>query len=299
MAARYLKLSKTGQLAKRAEEALERLEACDLCPWACKVDRTAGKTGVCKTGRDVLVASYGPHFGEEQPLVGRSGSGTIFFSSCNMRCVFCQNYDISQLREGSSGSAEKLADTMLYLQDLGCHNINFVSPSHFIAQILEALAVAAKRGLHVPLVYNTGGYDGVDALRLLDGVVDIYMPDIKYMDASVAERLSGVKDYPKVVKAAVKEMHRQVGELMLDERGIATSGLLVRHLVLPENNAGSKEVMKFLAGEISRETYVNIMDQYYPSFKSFDYPPLDRRINKSELTAALAAAKEAGLTRLD
>jgi len=299
MKAKYVKHYNKDLLRERALEALERLEACDLCPRRCRVDRTAGDTGVCRTGRDAKVTSHGPHFGEERPLVGRGGSGTIFLASCNMRCIFCQNYEVSHLQEGYHVYADELAEIMLKLQKAGCHNINFVSPSHFIVQILEALAIAAERGLNIPLVYNTGGYDSVDALKLLDGIIDIYMPDIKYMDSSAGERLSGVKNYPEVVKDAVKEMHRQVGDLVVDERGIARRGLLVRHLVLPENLAGTAEVMKFLAGEISPNTYVNIMDQYYPCYKAFDNPPLDRRINKAEFNAAVEAAQEAGLTRLD
>lgn len=295
----YVELYKKGILEARAEKALAALEVCELCPWACGVDRTAGDKGVCCTGRDAIVSSFGPHFGEERPLVGRGGSGTIFFASCNMRCLFCQNYDISRLRHGRAASADQLAKMMLDLRDSGCHNINFVTPSHVIAQILEALVIAARRGLGAPLVYNTGGYDSLEALALLDGVVDIYMPDIKYMDAATAKRLSGIKDYPGVVKAAVKEMHRQVGDLVVDERGIAVRGLLVRHLVLPEGLAGSPEAMKFLAEEVSKDTYVNVMDQYYPCYKAHDNPPLDRRITKEEFTAAVDAALAAGLTRLD
>lgn len=299
MVAGYVELYKKGILEARAEKALTALEACELCPWACGVDRTSGENGVCRTGRDAIVSSFGPHFGEERPLVGWGGSGTIFFASCNMRCLFCQNYDISQLRHGRAASAEELAKMMLDLQDSGCHNINFVTPSHVVAQTLEALVIAARRGLRVPLVYNTGGYDCLEALTLLDGVVDIYMPDIKYMDAVIAKRLSGVKDYPGVVKAAVREMHRQVGDLVVDERGVAVRGLLVRHLVLPEGLAGTPEAMKFLAEEVSKETYVNVMDQYYPCYKAHDNPPLDRRITKEEFTAAVDAALTVGLTRLD
>lgn len=295
----YLKLYENGILEERVEEATNHLESCGLCPRNCQVDRIAGGRGICKLGRDSLVASFGPHFGEERPLVGMGGSGTIFFSSCNMRCVFCQNYDISQLRDGNEASAEELASIMLKLQSYGCHNINLVSPSHVVAQILEALVIATEKGLSVPLVYNTGGYDSVDTLKLLDGVVDIFMPDIKYMDASVAERLSGVKNYPEVVKHAVKEMHRQVGDLVFNEHGVAERGLLVRHLVLPGNLAGTRDVVTFLAEEISRNTYVNVMDQYYPCYKAFDNPPLNRRTTRSEFQSAVEMAKDAGLTRID
>ncbi|MBE0447216.1 MAG: radical SAM protein [Actinobacteria bacterium] len=296
---KYVDLYEKGLLKEKAQEALQHLEACDLCPRQCRVDRTTVNEGICRTGREAKITSYGPHFGEERPLVGRKGSGTIFFTSCNMRCIFCQNYEISQLREGYHISADKLADIMLSLQSSGCHNINFVSPSHFVAQIMEALVIATGRGLSVPLVYNTGGYDSIDALNLLDGIVDIYMPDIKYMDASVGKRLSGVKNYPQVVKDAIREMHRQVGDLVVDERGVAVRGLLVRHLVLPEQLAGTEEAMRFLADEISKNTYINIMDQYYPCYKALDSPPLNRRVNRAEFEAAVGAAKEAGLTRLD
>lgn len=295
----YLKLHENGILEERAKEAINRLESCELCPRRCRVNRIGGEKGSCKVGRDALVASFGAHFGEERPLVGRAGSGTIFFSSCNMRCIFCQNYDISHLRDGNEASAEELASVMLKLQGYGCHNINFVSPSHMVAQILEALVIATENGLKVPLVYNTGGYDSLDALKLLDGVVDIYMPDIKYMDASTAERLSGVKNYPEVVKDAVREMHGQVGDLVIDERGIAKRGLLVRHLVLPGDLAGTGEVMRFLAEEVSKNTYVNIMDQYYPCYKAFDNPPLNRRTTRGEFESAVEMAEEAGLTRID
>ncbi|MEW5705841.1 MAG: radical SAM protein [Actinomycetota bacterium] len=296
---RYINLYKNKLLQHRALEALEHLKNCELCPRRCRVDRTKGQMGKCKTGRHAIIASYGPHFGEERPLTGVGGSGTIFFSSCNMRCVFCQNYEISQLREGKSASAEELAQIMLSLQSMGCHNINLVSPSHVIAQVLEALVIAAGMGLKIPLVYNSGGYDSALALKLLDGIVDVYMPDIKYMDEAIAKRLSGVSNYPQTVKGAIKEMHRQVGDLVLNERGIAISGLLVRHLVLPENLAGTKEAMGFLAREISVNTYVNIMDQYYPCHKAFDIPLLNRRISREEFKNAVEAAIEAGITRLD
>lgn len=299
MTGSYVELYKKGILEERVDEALRALEACELCPWACGVDRTAGEKGVCQTGRYAVVSSFGPHFGEERPLVGRRGSGTIFFASCNMRCLFCQNYDISHLRHGDEASPEELAKIMLGLQDAGCHNINFVTPSHVVAQVLEALVIAVRRGLRVPLVYNTGGYDSAEVLALLDGIVDIYMPDIKYADSEIGRRLSGVKGYPAVVRAAVMEMHRQVGDLAVDERGVAKRGLLVRHLVLPEGLAGTPEVMRFLADEISKDVYVNVMDQYYPCFKAHDEPPLDRRITGEEFRLAADAALAAGLTYLD
>ncbi|MCL6471837.1 MAG: 4Fe-4S cluster-binding domain-containing protein [Firmicutes bacterium] len=292
----YLELHKQGLLEKRAQEAIKRLGSCNLCPWLCKIDRTgADANGTCRTGRYAKIASYNSHFGEESSLVGWGGSGTIFFSSCNMHCVFCQNYEISQLREGHTVNAEQLAEIMLKLQEVGCHNINFVSPSHVVAQILEALVIAAERGLTIPLVYNTGGYDSIPTLRLLDGVIDIYMPDIKYMDAATALLLSGVKGYPQVVKAAITEMHRQVGDLVIDDNGVAVRGLLVRHLVLPENLAGTADAMEFLAKKISRQTCVNVMDQYYPSHKASKYPPMDRRITQDEFENAVSDAKKAGL----
>jgi putative pyruvate formate lyase activating enzyme len=246
-----------------------------------------------------MVASYGPHHGEEAPLRGWRGSGTIFFAWCNLRCVFCQNWDISQQGMGRAMSPAELAEMMLELQAMGCHNINLVSPSHVVAQILAAVAIAARRGLHLPLVYNTGGYDSLEALALLDGVVDIYMPDMKYADSAIAHRYSHVRDYCDVNRAAVKEMHRQVGDLVLDDRGIAQRGLLVRHLVLPNDLAGTEQVIEFLAREISPATYLNLMDQYRPCYRAAEHPPLDRRLTGPEYHAALAAAHHAGLHRLD
>lgn len=263
------------------------------------MDRLAGTSGKCQVTRQVRVSSYGPHFGEEAPLVGVGGSGTIFFTYCNLRCVFCQNYTISQLGEGNEISSPELAGMMLSLQATGCHNINLVSPTHVVPHILEALELAAGRGLHLPLVYNTGGYDSLETLRLLDGIVDIYMPDMKYSDGKIAEQLSGVKDYPKVNRAAVKEMHRQVGDLQLDEHGIAQRGLLVRHLVLPNRLAGTRDVVRFLAREVSAHTYLNVMAQYHPCHNAFHFPSLSRPILKKELDEAIRLAGEHGLDRLD
>ena len=246
-----------------------------------------------------MVSSYGPHFGEEAPLVGRHGSGTIFFTYCNLRCVFCQNYTISQLGEGSVVDREELARMMLSLQARGCHNINLVSPTHVVPHILEALELAVSMGLYLPLVYNSGGYDSVETLELLDGIVDIYMPDMKYSDAETAEQLSGIKDYPEVNKAAIKEMHRQVGDLQIDEQGIAQCGLLVRHLVLPHRLAGTEEAVCFLAREVSTNTYLNIMAQYHPCYKAFDIPSLSRPVNKQEFYEAIDLAHQQGLYRLD
>lgn len=295
----YLALSASGELARRAEAALRRLEACDLCARACGVNRLAGETGVCKTGRYARLSSYGPHLGEEDPLRGWRGSGTIFFARCNLHCQFCQNHDISQSDRGKPVSAHELASVMLELQGLGCHNINLVSPSHVVAQILEALVVAAANGLRLPLVYNSGGYDSLAALHLLEGIIDIYMPDMKYADEHNARVYSDAPRYPDVNRAAVAEMHRQVGDLQLDEDGLARRGLLVRHLILPNGLAGTKPIVRFLAEEISTQTYLNLMDQYRPEYHAGQFPELRRGITADEYRAAVQAARQAGLHRLD
>jgi putative pyruvate formate lyase activating enzyme len=294
----YRQLARTGELRRRVEQAYAHLAACDLCAWNCRVDRRA-RHGVCRTGALAVVSSYGPHHGEENPLSGWLGSGTIFFTHCNLKCQFCQNYEISQLGEGREVQPEEIAAMMLELQEGGCHNINFVSPSHVVAQILAAVAIAAEAGLRLPLVYNTGGYDSLAALQLLDGVVDIYMPDMKYADARLALKLSKARNYPEVNRAAVKEMHRQVGDLVMDERGIALRGLLVRHLVMPGGIAGTPEIARFLAEEVSRNTYINVMVQYHPSYKANEHPPLDRRITPKEYAQAVAACRAVGLHRFD
>lgn len=281
------------------ERARAILEECRLCPRACGANRLAGESGQCRITSEVMVSSYGPHLGEEAPLVGSNGSGTIFFSYCNLHCTFCQNYTISQLGEGSPVTQETLAGMMLSLQERGCHNINLVSPSHVVPYILEALDIAAVKGLHLPLVYNTGGYDAIETLKLLDGIVDIYMPDMKYSDGETAERLSGIKDYPRINRAAVREMHRQVGDLQIDENGIARRGLLVRHMVLPDGLAGTEEVAKFLAGGVSANTYLNIMSQYRPCYRAFDIPGLDRPLKDHEFNDAIDLAHQQGLYRLD
>ncbi|MDP3040377.1 MAG: radical SAM protein, partial [Deltaproteobacteria bacterium] len=246
-----------------------------------------------------VVSSYSPHFGEEDPLVGSRGSGTIFFAHCNLLCLFCQNYEISHLGEGREVTPDHLAKIMLSLQEIGCHNINFVSPSHVVAQILAALPQAIAGGLRIPLVYNTGGYDSVETLKMLDGVFDLYMPDIKFLDGGVADRFCRAKDYPERAKAAIKEMHRQVGDLVVNQRGIAERGLLIRHLVLPGELAGTREAMGFLAKEISPHTYVNIMAQYRPCGEAHKHPPLNRRVTPAEDEEALAIAQEEGIHRLD
>lgn len=296
--ASYRRLWEAGQLQERVTLARERLRNCQVCPRHCQVNRLEGEKGFCQVGSQAFVASYGPHFGEEKPLRGKHGSGTIFLGSCNLRCVYCQNYEISHLREGRDVSPDELAEMMLSLQDQGCHNINFVTPSHQVPQMLEGLLIAAERGLSVPLVYNTSAYDDVDTLRLLDGIVDIYLPDFKYADPDYGLRYSKVEDYPTFAKIAFKEMHRQVGDLVMDEEGIAIRGLLVRHLVLPGGLAGTSQVMRFLAEEISKDTYVNVMDQYRPCFRAFEHPPLDRRITQDEFDQAVEACKACGLHRL-
>ncbi len=296
----YLSLYHNGELAERARRAHDHLVRCGLCPNYCRVNRLKTSRGArCRSGRRAAVASYGPHYGEERVLVGRKGSGTLFFSRCNLRCVFCQNWDISQDDRGQEVTAAELAAMMLELQGQGCHNINLVSPSHVLAPLLAALVLAVRKGLRLPLVYNTGGYDSPEALALLDGVVDIYMPDMKFADSEVAEPLLGVADYAEVNRAAVREMHRQVGDLVLDDRGIALRGLLVRHLVLPENLAGSDRVLSFIAEQLSRNTYLNLMDQYRPCYRADRYPPLDRSPSRAEYRRAVRWAKAAGLQRLD
>jgi putative pyruvate formate lyase activating enzyme len=298
--AAYLELLRTGELDSRVEEARAMLEECRLCGRECRVNRLEGTKGaVCRTGEKAVVSSFNAHFGEEDPLVGQHGSGTIFFTNCNLKCQFCQNYEISQLGEGREVSAEEISGMMLHLQGRGCHNINFVSPTHVIPQIMVALLIAAEKGLRVPLVHNTGGYDSLETLSLLDGIVDIYMPDMKYADEKVGRKYSKVKDYPQVNQAAVREMHRQVGDLVTDEQGTAQRGLLVRHLVLPNGLAGTAEIVRFLAEEISPETYVNVMSQYRPTYKAHEYPDIDRRPTMEELEGAVSLAQEAGMTRLD
>lgn len=296
----YRALLNNNRLAVRAEQAYQRMADCDLCARYCHVDRfKTTKGAVCRTGTAAVVNGFGPHHGEEDPLRGTHGSGTIFFSWCNLRCVFCQNWEISQKGQGYEVTPQTLADMMLQLQAQGCHNINFVTPSHVVAQIIAAVQIAAPQGLNLPLVYNTGGYDSPEALALLDGIIDIYMPDMKYGDSGIAHQYSRVRNYVEVNFAAVKEMHRQVGDLKLDEKGIAQRGLLVRHLVLPDNLAGSKAVIAFLAEEISKNTYLNLMDQYQPCYRADENPPLDRPLDNDEYRRALELAREYGLGRLD
>jgi len=296
----YLNLAESGDLALRVSSAWRHLEDCDLCARYCHIDRCETVKGaVCRTGERAIVHSHGPHHGEEDPLRGSNGSGTIFFSWCNLRCVYCQNWDISQKGLGREVEPDDLAMLMLDLQASGCHNINFVTPSHVVAQIIAAVEIAVGKGLDLPLVYNTGGFDSPEALQLLDGIIDIYMPDMKYGDAEKAHHFSHVRDYVEVNRAAVREMHRQVGDLILDENGIALRGLLVRHLVLPDNISGTDSVLAFIAKEISSNTYVNIMDQYRPCYRADENPPLDRPITSREFSRALAWAESLGVHRSD
>jgi len=295
----YLKLHRKGKLHNRVRRALLGLRACRLCPRHCGANRLDGEVGVCRTGREARVASFQSHFGEESPLVGTGGSGTIFFSSCNLLCTFCQNYEISHLMEGDPVDREGLASMMLALQRRGCHNINLVTPTHVVPQIMEALIPAVEMGLTVPIVYNTGGYDSPETLRLLSGIVDIYMPDFKFWNNHWAERFCHVSDYRERACEAIREMHRQVGDLVIGRDGIARHGLLVRHLVMPGGIAGTRGIMGFLVEQISSETYVNIMAQYHPAGKAAGDSMIGRRITREEYDEALQAAVEAGLRRLD
>jgi putative pyruvate formate lyase activating enzyme len=286
------------ELEERVVQAALALRDCHLCGNACAIDRTQ-RAGPCGIADVVTVASYGPHHGEEDPLRGRRGSGTIFFSGCNLHCIYCQNADISQAVVGHPVTSEELAEMMLMLQAQGCHNINWVSPTHVAAHLVPALVLAQQEGLRIPIVYNTGGYDAPQALALMDGLVDIYMPDMKYADAEAGRRLSGVRDYPAVNRAAVREMHRQVGDLALDAQGIAIRGLLVRHLVLPDGLAGTAEIARFLAEGISPDTYVNVMGQYRPAYLAAQEPSLRRRVSAADVAEAVRVARAAGLHRFD
>lgn len=302
----YLSLSR-GELRARVDAAVEELRACRACPRDCGIDRLAGETKVCNTGRHAIVASAFAHFGEEDCLRGTRGSGTIFFSMCNLRCVFCQNWDISQRREGRELDADGLAGVMLELQAAGCHNINFVTPEHVAPQVVEAIAAAVPRGLRVPVVYNTSAYDALASLRLLDGLVDIYMPDFKFWSKESAMRLAKAKDYPERARAAIAEMHRQVGVLLLGRDGLARRGVLVRHLVMPGQTAEAAAIFQWLARELSPDTYVNIMGQYHPDYEVGQiakdgaprYAAINRATTQADVRAAYAAARDAGLWRFD
>ncbi len=297
----YVRLLESGELERRVENALESLTKCRVCPWDCDVNRLKDEKKVCRTGRFARVTSYFPHFGEEDCLRGWNGSGTIFFGWCNLRCVFCQNYDISQREAGQEVGAERLAKMMLELQSMGCHNINFVTPEHIVPQILEALPYAIRGGLRLPIVYNTSAFDSLESLHHMDGIVDIYMPDFKYWSEDKAKRYLKSPKYPATARAAIKEMHRQVGDLVIDKSGLARRGVLVRHLVMPGGLEETRAVMEFLATQVSPNTFVNMMDQYYPAGKvnTENYDELNRRINPWELSEAYRAAREAGLHRFD
>ncbi len=296
----YLRLEREGKFTQGIEEAYARLEHCDICPRQCGVNRLRGEQGLCRNAERVVVHSAQPHFGEEVPLVGSNGSGTVFFSNCNLRCVFCQNWPIAHKGRGRAIEDEQLADEMLSLQRRGCHNINLVTPTHVMPHILNATRIAMQEGLRLPLCYNTGGYEREEMIRLLDGIVDIYLPDLKFMDAEKGERyLGGAPDYPENAKAAIREMHRQVGDLQVDERGIAKRGVVLRHLVMPNDVSGPKDFVDWVADNLSKSTYVNIMSQYRVEHEAFEYPQISRSITSEEYVSVMEYAKEVGLRNLD
>jgi putative pyruvate formate lyase activating enzyme len=297
----YLRTYARGELARRVERALKLLQSCTACPRNCRINRLEDKFAVCKTGRHAVVSSHFAHHGEEDCLRGWRGSGTIFFTGCNLRCIFCQNFDISWQVRGTPGPPRELAAMMLELQAQGCHNINFVTPEHVVPQIVEALPYAIEQGLRLPLVYNTSAYDSMESLELLDGLVDIYMPDFKYWDSEMARKYSRAPDYPAVARRAIKEMHRQVGNLIIENNGLARHGLLIRHLVMPGDVAGTPAVMQWIADELSPETFINVMAQYHPAGKvsKSDYAEINRRVTPPEYERALHASWRAGLKRLD
>jgi putative pyruvate formate lyase activating enzyme len=296
----YLKAEREGRLARLETELWDVFRNCRLCPRQCGANRLKGEKGICSSTYRLKVYSAGPHFGEEKSLVGKGGSGTIFFSNCNLLCCFCQNWQINHRGDGEFRTHQELAEMMLDLQRRGCHNINLVTPTHVVPHIVRALRMALVAGLNLPLVYNTGGYDDLETVKKLDGIVDIYLPDFKYQDGRMAARYSsGATDYPEVAAAVIKEMHRQVGELRVDDRGIAERGLIIRHLVMPGNIAGTDRFVQWVARELTRDTYVNIMAQYHPAHRAFDYPEIARRISVQEWHQALKWAEEAGLRRLD
>lgn len=300
MANRCSILHQSGKLSNRAVKARTLLANCTLCPRHCQVNRLKGETGMCGTGAKARIASYAPHFGEEQPLVGTRGSGTIFLTSCNLRCCFCQNYDISHHADaGKEVDDHEFAAIMLDLQDKGCHNINFVTPSHVTPQILSALIIALEGGLHLPIVYNCSGYERVSTLELLEEVVDIYMPDFKFWSAESSSRYAAAQDYPRQARASLRCMHDQVGDLHMDATGLATGGLLIRHLLMPGMLDQTEAILRFIAEELSPETYVNIMDQYRPCGTARRFPELDRPITADEYNQTLELAKAIGLQRLD
>jgi putative pyruvate formate lyase activating enzyme len=297
----YLKLQRTGELKKRANELYALMESCELCPRRCGVNRLKGESGFCCTpGATLVVSAAHPHFGEERPLVGNGGSGTIFLTHCNLRCVFCQNWEIAQLGRGEESNIDELARMMLLLQKMGCHNINLVTPTHYSALFLKALDIAAERGLRLPIVYNTSGWERLEILKLLNGIVDIYLPDFKYWESDMSAKYSsGADSYPEITREAILEMHRQVGVAHPAKDGIMQRGVMIRHLVMPNNTGGSENIMEWIAETLPKDTYVNIMAQYNPHYKAYDYPELSRRITREEYKKAVDRAKEVGLTNLD
>jgi putative pyruvate formate lyase activating enzyme len=296
----YGKLENKGQLAQRVEEAYSIFEECRLCPRECGAHRLNGEKGFCRAPAKVMVYTAQPHFGEEISLVGRRGSGTIFFSNCNLRCIFCQNWPIAHRGEGKEIADEELAQLMMFLQEIGCHNINLVTPTHVMPNILNATRIAFKKGLRIPLVYNTGGYERVEIVKILDGIVDIYLPDIKYMDGNMAAKYSsGARDYPEMATAAVLEMNRQVGVHQVDKHGVAQRGLMIRHLVMPNRVAGTQKFVEWVAANLPRLTYVNIMAQYHVDYKAYMYPEIARGITVQEFLEAMDWAEQSELTNLD
>lgn len=291
----YQELHESGELKERAEKASALLRSCSLCPRNCRADRTKGPSGACRSSDSLKISSILPHFGEEPPFTGVKGAGAVFFSDCNLKCVYCQNHEISWEGWGKFHAPEELADAMLGLQKQGCHNIDLVSPTHVVPQLLKALDIAAGKGLSIPLVYNSGGYDSVPVLQLLEGVVDIYLPDMKYWDAETGEGFSGIADYPKRNQAAVKEMFRQTGPLKVNKKGIAQKGLMVRHLILPNRLPETFYILKFIRDQLSREVPVSLMCQYHPGFKARDTEILNRPISRDEYDTALEWFEELGL----
>lgn len=295
---KYIQSFKSGRLKDSIEILTKRMNHCDLCPRNCKINRLKGEKGICNTGKYAKLASYGPHFGEEAPLAGKFGSGTIFFSNCNLLCNFCQNFDISHEGRGVEVNDEQLSDIMISLQDTGCHNINFVTPSHVILQILKALIIAIEKGLNIPLIYNTSAYDNIETIKLLDGIIDIYMPDLKFWNSKVAELTCNATDYVENAKSSILEMYRQTGKLLINEKGIAVKGLLIRHLVMPHNFSGTEQVLDFISDKISPETYVNIMPQYRPEGKAFMIKKISKSLDYSDYVKAKKYADNIGLVNL-
>ena len=293
----YIALTQQGDLKRRVQDLWDILKDCRLCPRECRANRLEGEVGYCKADSGLIVSSAFPHFGEESPLVGYHGSGTIFLTHCNLRCIFCQNFDISHLGRGERITSSDMAGMMIRLQELGCHNINFVTPTHYVPQIVASLPEAVEHGLRIPLVYNCSGYESLEVIQLLEGIVDIYMPDAKFMDEKYSKEYCNAPDYPGVLQEVLKEMHRQVGDLKTDSHGIAEKGLLIRHLVMPGGVASSEAVLRFIAEDISVHTYVNIMDQYRPEYHACEHVPINRRITHKEYREATQLAKRFQLHR--